>query len=80
MQGCDGCSEQELRTKLSPYGPIAWCNSVDSGRYLVRYLSRDGLSAAAQALHGSVWRGNTIRVAPYCIGSLVPAALQQVDR
>jgi hypothetical protein len=75
LQGCGGCSEQELRARLAPYGSIAWCNGVGDGRYLVRFLTKEGASAAMLALEGASLNGSTMRMAPYSVGHM-PGLLQ----
>jgi hypothetical protein len=75
LQGCGSCSEQELRARLAPYGSIAWCNGVGDGRYLVRFLTKEGASAATLALDGASLNGSTIRIAPYSVGHM-PGLLQ----
>lgn len=78
MQGCGACSEEELRSRLAPYGSIAWCNAVGGGRYLVRFLTKDSVAAASQALDGTSVNGSIMKIAPYCVGHL--PGLQPADR
>lgn len=75
LQTSSRCSEEELRARLSPFG-LAWCNSVDSGRYLVRFLSQEGLLAAVKTLHGTNWLGEAFSIAPYSVGQLLSGAAQ----
>lgn len=77
LQGNSSCDEELLQGRLKSFG-VAWCNSLDSnGRYLVRFLTHDGLEAAVKALHGSSWLGQPFSVEPLSVGQLQPAGQER---
>jgi hypothetical protein len=72
LQASSSCSEDQLQARLAAFGQLAWCNSVDSGRFLVRFLCPDSLEAAVKSLHGSSWLGEPFSI----VGQLLSAGQQ----
>lgn len=76
LQATGDCGEQDIRARLSPYGAIAWCNSIDHGRYLVRFLRKEALAAVMASLDGNGWLDGSFRITPYSMDHLTPSIQQ----
>lgn len=70
LQASSSCSEEQLQQHLTKFGSLAWCNSIDEGRFLVRFVCPDALEAAVKALHGGSWLGEQFSIVPHAVGQL----------
>jgi hypothetical protein len=75
LQASADSTEAAVSEHLGAHAKLAWCNSVDTGRFLVRFLSSKDLETAADALHGSSWMGEPFTIVP--AGQLLSGAAQQ---
>lgn len=72
LQASRRCTEEDIKSHLAAHSSVVvWCNSVDPGRFLVRFASKKGLETAVKSLHGSSVHGQPVHITPAAVGQLL---------